>query len=219
MSVSATGTPPGMFAVVQRVAIGCFSACLAIPPPFRTFSVKRMSFVALRAIPAVFAVRLVGGRMVRHMIGAIPVMRATRRCGMSTGAFGTIPTAVRRTRGTDGMVSVAGTAPPVIGTTRFGRETFVRRAKSVAAVGTLRQRRCVFLLTPGAIPIMRANGIQSIRGLADIAIPLSFNDFRRYMPGFVRPPPHVRTICFRRINAFAIFSVAPTVLVRAGIRL
>ena len=60
---------------------------MAIPPPFRTFSVKRMSFVALRAIPAVFAVRLVGGRMVRHMIGAIPVMRTTRRFGINTGAF------------------------------------------------------------------------------------------------------------------------------------
>ena len=96
----------------------CFSTPLfpAVPPIAGTdFIKRRMPFIALRTIPTVLAVRFIGGRMMRRVIGTVPVMRATFLFDVGLLAIDTIPTLILRAIGTDGMVGSAGCTPPVMG--------------------------------------------------------------------------------------------------------
>ena len=120
------------------------------------------------------------------------------------------------------MVRIACSAIPVM------RAVFARRENLLAAgtdtiTRSIGLRSGVLCFVAWTIPVMVAVGVQSICVLADIAIPLFSNDFRRRMPGFVRTPPQVRAVSSRRIHVllrlllFACCTIA--VLAVAGFRL
>lgn len=89
---------------------------LAIPPTVVTCCVKGVPLFALRTIPAVFAMRFVGGHVVRPMSVAVPVMRATRGGFEHFVALRTITVIFRRTGVADRMPLSATFAIPDVGT-------------------------------------------------------------------------------------------------------
>ena len=123
-------------------------------------------------------------------------MRARFADGVRPFAGRATPLIVRIANFTEVIMTVATGAPPVIGTSRFGRKAFVRRTEPVTAVGALRQRGRVFLLTSRAIPVMCATGTRCFRiAAAGFAVPVAVANSIGCMPiGTVRTPPHMRAV-------------------------
>ena len=89
---------------------------LTIPITVVACCVKGMPLFALRTIPAVFAMRFVGGHVVRRMLIAVPVMRTTFRCSQYLPTVRTITVIFRRTGVADRMPLFATFAIPDVGT-------------------------------------------------------------------------------------------------------
>lgn len=138
-----------------------------------------MPFVAFRTVPAVVAVRRIGGRMMRYIVGTVPEVRTAVRYSQYLFTVRTVTVILRRAGFADRMPLTATFAIPDVGTGFADfQDTLVLRAVPTVGVG--------------------ADEIHGVIRLTGFAVPA------------------VRTICFRRIHAFATLSVAVTVAAVIG---
>lgn len=107
-------TIPGMFAYGQYLVSGVFAG-LTIPVIFVANVVKSVLRIAFFAVPAVLAVRFVGGHVVRPMLGTIPVMRAGVRYSQYFFASRTVTVILCRTGFADRVSLPATLAVPYVG--------------------------------------------------------------------------------------------------------
>ena len=168
----------------------CFSTPLfpAVPPIAGADCVKRlMSIVTFRTVPAVFAVRFRLGRMMRFMNGTVPMMGATRLFGVGLSAIDTVPTLCTRTIRSDGVMEVAGNAPPIMGAVIVFLQNFIA-GKAIPPTARTDFIRRMTLRANGAIPGTRTG----------------FTDVTNRSTRFVRTIPAVR-VC-RGTNKICLVS-------------
>ena len=147
--------PPGMFAYGQYFVPSAFAG-LTIPVIIVANGVKSVLRITFFAVPAVLAVRLVGGRMVCLLVDTIPVMGTTCRFGVGLVAVGAIPTAARALAFRY-MMHVANGTPPQMRTDRLFCQNFIAGYTETIAAGTIGIDGNFFAGV--AVPKMGATGI------------------------------------------------------------
>jgi hypothetical protein len=170
-----------------------------------------MRFVALRTIPMRIAVFRIFGDMMCLLLRTIPTVRATRGLGVRLFACIAIPIPLRAI-GTDGVVSDAGGAPPIMLTVGFfcqNRVAIDTEATAVFAVSVNGKR----LLAGRTIPIMIAVNGRYVRLSAICAEPViivanGIHGVMERTPGAV---PEMFAIFVRREDFIAVGADAITV--------
>lgn len=203
----------------------CFSTPLfpAVPPiAGADFIKRRMPFIALRTIPTVLAVRFIGGRMMRRVIGTVPVMRATFLFDVGFSAIGAVPALILRAIGTDDMVDTTGVAPPIVVAIFILLQNFSATVAIPPTVLTF-FIQCMTLRAGGTIPgvLTRLSDVVSRATCFLRAIPAvrrrcgTDKVLRMVFPAGVAVPV-VRAVFVRRVDLRARF--AQTITVNVDIR-
>ena len=116
-----------------------------------------------RAIPGVVAMRLFDGCVMRSMIGAVPMMRATVRlriCGLTVGA---VPTVGTRASGTDGVMRRTIATPPPVGAIGFMQQNLPTALAVAEAIATIAGGIDGGFLAGSAVPEVIAVFVGGIR--------------------------------------------------------